>query len=122
MRAIAIILLLVGLGSAGLGIMHYVQYTNLREKALSRLDKARQLYDQAASKQSAIEAGKLMEEADESRRDSNLLLDSAEQPKGYATLEWVICGAAILLSVVFFILSVGRRRRALDSAEAHLAA
>jgi hypothetical protein len=118
MRIFAIILLLVGLGSAGLGIMHYIQYTDLRRNALTRLEKAEQLYGQAAPKQGTVEGRKLIEEANTSQRDSRSLLDSAQQPKGYATIDWIVSVVAVLLSGVLFILLSRRRRRNYESVEA----
>jgi hypothetical protein len=117
MRVLAIILLLAGLVFAGLGVMLYVQHNDLKERALSHLDKARGLAEQAVAKQGTTEGDRLAEESATSYRDYRSVMGSAQQPKGYATMNWIISGAAVLLSVILFVILSRRRRESFASAE-----
>jgi hypothetical protein len=110
MRVLAIILLLAGLVFAGLGVMFYVKHNDLKERALSHLAKSRRLAEQAVAKEGTTEGERLAEESATSYQDYRSVMGSAQQPKGYATMNWMISGAAVLLSVTLFVI-VSRRRR-----------
>ena len=110
MKALAIILLLVGLGAAGIGVMHYVQYTDERDRALFHLNKSKKLAEQAASKQDSVEQIKLAEDADTAYRDYRDVMGTAIWRKGYVTMDAIISSVALLLSVTLFVI-VSRRRR-----------
>jgi hypothetical protein len=121
MRIFAILLLLGSLVFAGLGVAYYIQHTDLLSLASSHLAKSEKLYKQAVSKQGTAEGDKLMEEADTSRRYFESVLDISQQPKGYATMNWIISGVAMLLSITFFII-LSRRKRAFQQSMANYAA
>ena len=110
MKVFAVILLLVGLGAAGIGVMHYVSYTNERDIALSHLSTSKKLAEQAVAKQNSVEGIKLAEDADTYYRYYRDVMGTAVWRKGYVTMDAIISGVALLLSVTLFFFAARRRR------------
>jgi hypothetical protein len=111
MKVLAIILLLVGLGAAGMGVSRYIGYSKHRSWGLSDLDHSKRYLQQAASKQGTAEGDKLLEEGRRSYQSYQGFMDYAEGQKGYMIIDAIIGGVALLLSVTLFVV-VSRRRRA----------
>lgn len=115
MKVLAIILLLVGLGAAGMGVSRYVGYSNHRSLALSHLDTSKKFNEQAVSKQGTAEGDRLLEKGKDSYEYYQSVMGYAEGQKGYMTMDAIISGVALLLSITLFVIVSRRERASYDS-------